>query len=184
LNVLTDEEIVAEITSGGDSQKFGMLYDRYSNKVYRKCISFTDDSAIAKDLSHDIFLKVFLNLSKFKGNSKFSTWLYSITYNQCVDFVKKRDKIKTQDVEEEHVISESIDELNEKLLLELRVERLKVVLEEMKVENKMLLLMKYQDELSIADIMVITDKKESAIKMALKRAKMEAVKIYKSKFIE
>jgi RNA polymerase sigma factor (sigma-70 family) len=182
LTELTDEEIIASITGGGDPQKFGILYDRYSNKVYRKCISFTDDEAIAKDLTHDVFIKVFLALSKFKGDSKFSTWLYSITYNLCVDFVNKRNRTRTKTIEDEDVITESMDDAHEKILMDLRASRLKMILEEMKVENKMLLLMKYQDGSSITEIMAMTGKKESAVKMAIKRARQEAVNIYENKY--
>jgi len=182
LSELTDEQIIAEVTSGRDPQKFGLLYDRYSDKVYRKCISFSGDSSIAKDLAQDIFLKVFLNLSKFKGTAKFSTWLYSITYNLCIDYVNKKKKRKTQPVEEEHVITETMDDAYEKKLMDLKVDRLKVVLEEVRVESKMLLLMKYQDNSSIAEIMTMTGKKESAVKMALKRAKAEVVTAYENKY--
>ncbi len=182
MSKLTDEEIITIITNGGNPQIFGELYDRYSNKVYRKCISFTSDSALAKDLAHDIFMKVFLSLSKFKGNAKFSTWLYRITYNHCVDYVKKRNRMRFEPIDEELIISESMDDKNEKVLLDLRAERLQEVLELIRAESKMILLMKYQDDSSIADIMEMTGKKESAVKMAIKRAKLEAVTLYNEKF--
>ena len=71
---------------------FGILYDRYAEKVYHKCISFVKDVDLAQDLAHDVFLKTFLNLAKFEGKSKFSTWLYSLTYNFCIDYLRKNNK--------------------------------------------------------------------------------------------
>ena len=71
---------------------FGILYDRYAEKVYHNCISFVKDVDLAQDLAHDVFLKTFLNLAKFEGKSKFSTWLYSLTYNFCIDYLRKNNK--------------------------------------------------------------------------------------------
>lgn len=170
------------IIADANTSSFGVLYDRYSNKVYRKCLSFTNDVATAKDLTHDVFIKVLMNLSKFKGNSKFSTWLYSVTYNYCVDYVNKNNKYGAKQLSEDTEISDSKDDLNEKLLMEIKVDRLQVVLDNMRPENKMILLMKYQDSASIQDIMQATNKKESAVKMAIKRAKEEAAKVYEQHF--
>jgi DNA-directed RNA polymerase specialized sigma24 family protein len=82
---LSNEELVKIIVASNSHDEFGILYDRYSEKVYHKYISFVKDLALAQDLTHDIFLKTFINLSKFNHKSKFSTWLYSITYNVCID---------------------------------------------------------------------------------------------------
>ncbi|MDP4587599.1 MAG: RNA polymerase subunit sigma-70, partial [Flavobacteriales bacterium] len=67
---LTDEEIVKSIVDHKNHDDFGLLYDRYSEKVYHKCISFVKDLDLAQDLAHDVFLKTFLNLSRFNHQSK------------------------------------------------------------------------------------------------------------------
>lgn len=74
--LLTDEDLVSRIAKTNNSILFGVLYDRYSNKVYNKCIGFVKNEEEAKDLTQDIFLKLFIKLSSFKGQSKFSTWRY------------------------------------------------------------------------------------------------------------
>ncbi len=53
-----------------DADRFGVLYDRYTAKVYQKCMGMTQDKELAKDLTHDIFLKAFVNLSKFDHRSQ------------------------------------------------------------------------------------------------------------------
>ncbi|MEM7162852.1 MAG: RNA polymerase sigma factor [Bacteroidota bacterium] len=175
----SDEDIVRKILDSGEHEVFGLLYDRYSDKVYGKCLSFVKNSEIARDLLHDIFLKCFMNLSNFSFRSKFSTWLYSITYNYCVDFIRKKRKEKAIDWDKFPEIADSNEILVEKELLALRAERLKRVLEEVKPEIKMMLLMKYQDNMSIKDIMESTGLGESAIKMRLKRSKEKALEKYK-----
>lgn len=82
---ISDEELVSQIASSSDSQSFAILYDRYSNTVYNKCLSFVKSKEEAQDITHDIFIKLYFKLSSFKGNAKFSTWLYSFTYNFCVN---------------------------------------------------------------------------------------------------
>lgn len=179
-----DEEIVKHIVRTGDHERFGILYDRYSDKVFGKCLSFVKDRDIAKDLLHDIFLKCFINLSNFNFKSQFSTWLYSISYNYCVDFVRKRNRLKVTDWENIPEIKDEVDEINEKELLTIKSERLKNVLEKISPDIKMMLLMKYQDNLSIKDIMEATDLGESAVKMRLKRSKEKALEKYRELYKE
>ena len=61
----SDNELVEKIKKTQDSQLFGILYDRYSNKVYNKCYSFARNETEAKDLTQDIFLRVFLKLDQY-----------------------------------------------------------------------------------------------------------------------
>ena len=163
-------------------EEFGIIYDRYSEKVYHKCISFVGDTGTAQDLMHDIFLKTFINLSKFNHKSKFSTWLYSITYNFCVDYVRKNNKIKKTNEEELVNIPADQDDLNEVELLQIKASRLMKTLDKIDPEDKMILLMKYQDDLSIKEIMTVLEIKESATKMKISRARARALNQYKTMY--
>lgn len=178
----SDEEIVKIVVARQRSDEFGILYDRYSEKVFRKCISFVKDVDQAKDLTHDIFLKTFLNLSKFNFKSKFSTWLYSLTYNYCIDFLRKENRLKTETSDQIADVPDDQDDLNEKELLSIKAQRLIEVLENIPVKEKAILLMKYQDEMSIEDIKGVLNVSESAVKMRLKRAKAKALETYRKMF--
>tara|TARA_B100000809_G_C15125228_1_gene525963 strand:- start:2251 stop:2817 length:567 start_codon:yes stop_codon:yes gene_type:complete len=175
---LSDNEIIDLIISQKKTDYFQHLYLRYSPLVYNKCISLANDKDTAKDLTHDIFLKVFLNLSNFKGDSKFSTWLYSITYNFCIDFLNKERK-QSERTDEIYDITDEEDEVYEKQLLEIKVDKLQQVLDSISIENKSILLMKYQDDCSIKEIQDILNVSESAVKMRIKRAKAKAIDAYK-----
>ena len=165
----SDEELIKAILQEGKTEFFGILYDRYSNKVYRKCLSFFKDEMIAQDMVQDIFLKVFFQLAKFKGRSRFSTWLYAITYNYCVEYYRRNSKYSTVEVEDHHVGAS--DDTEEDEILEYRVGHLKRALEMVAIEDKMILLMKYQDDTSIKEIMEHLKISESAVKMRLARAR-------------
>lgn len=176
---LSDSELVDRVIGTKDSQLFGILYDRYGNKVYNKCYSFVKNTDEAKDLTQDIFLKVFLKLNLF-DNSKaaFSTWLYVLTYNSCTNYVnrdkKKNDNERMEDHEyhltDEEVDIEEIDRLDEGKLMK--------ALDMIPPEDKSLLLLKYQDDASIKDLQKSMGIGASAVKMRLNRAKAKAVKAY------
>lgn len=176
----SDEEIVRKYLSSQNTSYFNILYDRYTNKVYAKCISMLKDEMMAEDAVQDIFMKVLLNLSKFKENSRFSTWLYSITYNFCIDKIRRRKKEREYITAVEDIQNlDGIDDEEDNDILETNVLQMKVVLEKMKATDRAMLLMKYQDDLSIKDMTLILDKSESAVKMSLKRAKEKFRKQYK-----
>jgi len=171
-NKLSDEEIIGLYLKSRNSSYFTMLYSRYSGKVYSKCISLLKDEQLSDDATQDIFLKIYLNLAKFSGKSKFSTWVYSITYNYCIDYIRKKKK-------EKNIFSEDIEKVGDPLT---DVSRLKKVMNVIPPGDKAVLLMKYQDDMSIRDIAEVLSKSESAIKMKIKRAKHKAQSSYKEIF--
>lgn len=175
---LSDEDLVKVIVESKSHDDFGIIYDRYAEKVYHKCISFVKDLDLAQDLTHDIFLKVFVNLSRFSHKSKFSTWLYSLTYNFCIDYLRKNNKVRNETDEALTNIPDNEDDRNEKELLSLRAERLAIVLDLMNPDDKAVLLMKYQDDMSVKDIEDALMISESAVKMRVKRARSKAVELY------
>jgi RNA polymerase sigma factor (sigma-70 family) len=141
------------------------------------------DDEMAEDATQEIFVKILLSLSKFGGRSKFSTWVYSITYNYCIDFIRKGKKEATSTLEEGRLDVED-DSAYDNEIAEVSVSRLQDVLDDMITEDKSILMMKYQDDLSIKDISEVLDKSESAIKMQILRAKERFLKIYKSRYAD
>ncbi len=179
---LTDEQVIERIVASQDPAMVEILYQRYAPKVYRKCISFVKEDDIAENLTHDIFIKVYLNLASFKRRSKFSTWLYSITYNFCIDYLRKAKKqqVYNLDDQKEVVGDADIDSLEDLKGIELK--RLKQLLEKIKPEEKMILLMKYREEMSIKEIQQVFQISESAVKMRIKRAKEKVRNLYETHY--
>lgn len=177
---LTDEALVEAIVKTNDTLLFEVLYDRYATMVYNKCYGFANGVDEAKDLTQDVFLRVFVKLASFKGKSKFSTWLYAFTYNHCVNYVTRNTAKK---IEKQSVSSDSIENIGEDVdstreFESMRVEQLKHVMELISPDEKMILLLKYQDNLSIKELSQALDIGESAVKMRLKRAKEKLVQKY------
>ncbi len=180
INKLPDEDLVKVIVKTNNTLLFEILYDRYATLVYNKCFGFAKDADEAKDLTQDVFLKLFVKLASFKEKSKFSTWLYAFTYNHCVNYVTRNTakKFEKQSVDYKDIENLSYHEENDTSFLDMKVDKLKVALELISPEEKMILLLKYQDFLSIKDIESVLGIGESAVKMRLKRAKDKLKTVY------
>ncbi|MEH6748587.1 MAG: sigma-70 family RNA polymerase sigma factor [Maribacter arcticus] len=175
----TDAELIEHIVTNKDALLFGELYDRYSKLVYNKCLGFAKSNKEAEDLTQDIFLMLYVKLGSFKGTSKFSTWLYSFTYNFCVNYVNRNKERKINDNSVKFDSQEEVPvDVTDNLLLQMQVDKLKKALELIAPEDKTLLLLKYQDGASIKELEDVLEIKSSAIKMRLKRAKAKVVEMY------
>ncbi len=179
INKLSDEALVIEIIKTKDNVLFAELYDRYATVVYNKCLGFVASKVEAEDLTHDIFIKLYMKLHMFKGTSKFSTWFYSFTYNFCVNYVQRSSYKKTEKVQGIEIKENALDEISDQDIFQLKAKKLKKALSEIDPKDKMILLLKYQDELSIKELQVVLEISESAVKMRLKRAKEKVMNMYK-----
>lgn len=175
----TDEVLVEQILKTKNTKLFEVLYDRYCNVVYNKCLSFSKNSAEAQDLAQDVFLRLFVKLGSFKGDSKFSTWLYALTYNYCVNYVNRN---VSKQIEKKAIRFEDMDmefvETSKSSLFALEVDKLRKALEIVNPEDKMILLLKYQDEMPINELSKVLMIGESAVKMRLKRARARVISVY------
>jgi len=106
---LTDEALIARYRAEDGQAQAGQaqaeqylneLFRRHHVKVARWCFSVTGDRESAADLAQEICVKAYQNLSYFKGQSKFSTWLYSITRNHCLNAVRSRASAPQTDSDE------------------------------------------------------------------------------------
>lgn len=174
----TDEELVRLYIETQKNAYFERLYERYCDKVYRKCLAFIKDPVQAEDLTHDIFLKLVIRLGSFKQESKFSTWLYSITYNYCTDYVRspeRRTEVYMDDAWDRLEI-ENDDGLAD--IAEMEARKLREALDKLDPAEQSLLLMKYQDEISIRELAELNGLSESAVKMRLKRTRDKLRRYY------
>ncbi len=173
----SDEKLARLFIETQQNVYFERLYGRYCDKVYRKCLSFTKDASKAEDLTHDIFLKLVVKLGSFKEQAKFSTWLYSITYNHCTDHIRSASHRNEVYRDEGWERIESMDD-NLAEIAEMEAQRLKQALEHMPPDERSLLLLKYQDDVSIREIAEMNGLTESAVKMRLKRSRDRLRKYY------
>lgn len=179
INVHSDEELVKLFMLTQNNSYFEELYERYADKVYRKCLSLIKDPALAEDFTHDIFLKLILKLGSFKEEARFSTWLYSITYNYCMDQLRVNRKRGEISLEEELELED--EDVDVSVLIEEKdadARRLHRAIDHLSTEERSILMMKYLDDLSIKDIASVFKITESAVKMRLLRSRESLRKKY------
>ena len=106
----TDEELVARSRSG-DAESFNLLINRWERPIYALAYRVIGREEDARDVTQETFLRAFRGLAAFKGQAKFSSWLYRIALNLCRDWIrrKKRSPMATlpEDVELEDLASDA-----------------------------------------------------------------------------
>ena len=76
----------------GDREAFGYLVERHKDIVYAVAYRFAMDPDLALDLSQNVFIRAYRGIKSFKGKSSFSTWLYRIAMNTCIDWTRKKSR--------------------------------------------------------------------------------------------
>ena len=178
---LKDEAVIEKILSENKPELFEILYRRYHQKVVDKVFSFLKNRKIAQEFSNDILTNVYEKLPGFRGTSSFSSWVYSITYNYCIDYLRLQKRLHYPDWNKTNVIPEIPDE-SEEDLSGATFENVMAILELVHPEEKALLLMKYQDQLSLKEIAQTLRVSEDAVKMRLKRARTRVYYLYRERY--
>ncbi|MEM5564468.1 RNA polymerase sigma factor [Psychroserpens sp. AS72] len=90
---MTETEFIEELKHKSTAA-YSKLVDDFQQKVFSTCISFVPNREDAEDIAQEVFVEVFNSIKKFKGDSKLSTWIYRITTNKCLEFIRKRNTKK------------------------------------------------------------------------------------------
>ena len=89
-----EREIIDRVLSG-DTEAFEALVLEHQNKVYSLALRMVGNEEDARDMAQEAFIRAFSSLTGFRGDSKFSVWLYRLTSNICIDFLRSRAKKRT-----------------------------------------------------------------------------------------
>lgn len=90
---MSEKDFIEELRNG-TSLAYSKLVDDYQQKVFATCLSFVPNKEDAEDVVQEVFVEVFRSIHKFKENSKLSTWIYKITTNKCLEFIRKKSAKK------------------------------------------------------------------------------------------
>lgn len=185
-DTLTDKELVAAILiekkAALKRQLQEVLYNRYAEKIYFKCLSIVKSKETAKDLAHDIIIKIFTHLNKYSGKSEFYPWVAAVAYNHCITWLNKEKRIKVEDIDGHPsgiIVDDGGEGVAQKVLQEFQLNQLERLFDKIKEVEKIVLLMRYQDGLSVKEIAHILKVGESAVKMRLKRGRDHLAKLLK-----
>lgn len=179
-NFTTDEQLADAFLTNQSTDSFGLLYDRYINKVYKTCLSITKDSCAAQDYTQDIFIKVFDRLDSFRNRSSFSTWLYAITYYYCMDQIRLTRRLPVESLPDD-LTGEAepwMSDPGRPESIELSLLALENAMKHLPPAEIDLLRLKYEQGLSIQALSARFQLSESAVKMRLKRSRDKIQQLY------
>ncbi|WP_461056261.1 RNA polymerase sigma factor [Spirosoma arcticum] len=157
---------------------FENLYEQYVGTVYQKCLSMTKDAEAAQDFTQDIFIKVFHKLDSFENRSSFSTWLYSVAHNYCLDQLKAGKRLSTESLSDKVVNALAQEDPSDPV--ESQLLTLEGVMGSLSAEELTLLRLKYEQGTPVKAIAQRFDLSESAVKMRLKRTRAKLYALYLS----
>lgn len=168
---MTDEQVIAAVLSG-DTEQFSILVQRYQHIVYSICYRYAQNPVDAQDLAQEVFLTTFRRLDSFREQAKFSTWLYRLGVNRCIDFTRKRQRErKWQGGEVQDYMADSAPGPEDEALRSDDARMLNQAIERLPDKYKSVLILYYTQELSYADISQALDIPVKTVETRLYRAR-------------
>ena len=175
-----DEKAIIEKVLAGDSNAFGQLVEAYQDKVYNLALRMCGNADDAFDLSQEAFFRAWRGLSGFQFESAFSTWLFRLTSNVCLDWLRAKKRrptvsLTTLDDEGEETQLDVPDpgKSPEELLLAAEDRSaLTKALNELPVEYRQILTLRAIDDLSYTEIAEVLHLREGTVKSRISRARL------------
>ena len=174
-----EERKVVALAQGGDSYAFERLVIAHQKQVYNLALSMVKNENDAQDLSQDAFLRAYNSLQNFRGDSKFSVWLYRLTSNLCIDFLRKRrrETVVSLSFEDDDGEMEELEIPDERFLPETELERRELReqvakgLNELNAEYRQILVLREINGLSYEEIADTLSLETGTVKSRLFRAR-------------
>ena len=182
---MTDRELTRLILQG-DKEKFRILVEKYQGLIFRTCMGFLHNSEDADDLTQEVFIQVYQSLIYFKGNAAFSTWIYRIAVNACLNKIRKNRKNTAlqrfstlfSNIKNSDFLIPVSDMINPESIL-IRQEYkdwLQAALDSLPDNQKTAIILSKYDDLSQKEIAEILNTTEGAVEALIQRAKKNLYK--------
>jgi len=182
MTTTNDQDLITKILDG-ETNAFTVLVNRYKDLVFSLALKMLKNRDEAEEVSQDAFIKVYKSLSKFKGDSKFSTWIYKVTYNSCLDRLKQYKKNYANVAIDEFTENQikTIDNAFDTMVQQERKQAIKDCLNELPNDDNVLLTLYYFEELSLEEISKIIGITANNVKVKLFRSRKKLASILKEK---
>ncbi|ALC85455.1 MULTISPECIES: RNA polymerase sigma factor [Bacillaceae] len=154
----------------GNKQAYTHIINKYKNLLYATILRMTKNPQIAQDLVQESFIKVYHQLGKYDNKGSFSSWIYRVTINHCMDeFRKKSYQMKQVEIDEERVVDSIHPEVI--LLKKEKSRQLERLISTLPEDERMIILLRYVNELSYEEISELVEVPLSGVRNKLHRAK-------------
>ncbi len=176
---MTEQELI-QAAQTGDQSAFGTLVQQHQTMVYHLALRMVGNAEDAADLTQEVFLSAWRSLGSFQSQAAFSTWLYRLTSNACIDFLRKEKRrsalsLTTEGEEEEGRELEVADQrFSPERELEKKEARRAVRegLAALSPEHRQVLVLREMEGLSYTEMAHLLDLEEGTVKSRLARARL------------
>ena len=171
--IKTDDIYYIEAVRKGNVQAFSFLVEKYQKLVYTLALKLMKKPEAAEEMAQDTFIKAFQKIDSYEGKSKFSTWLYSITYNACISELRKR-RIEFKSLDDRQISEQDEQKMNDyyrETKKEDQEKYLNLALEKLSEDDQVLVTLYYYENQSMEEISLITGLTVSNIKVKIHRAR-------------
>ncbi len=154
---------------------FDELYETYAPKIYTRCLALLKNEEVTKEATQYVFLKAYLHLSTLKNKVNTASLIHALTYHNILDIIKKANKdiaLFSNDIIKKTNLAENI---SDEKILAIEFQSLKSVLDQIPVGDKAVLLMKYQDDMSLDEMSDILECPQISVIQKLESAKRNLV---------
>jgi len=183
----TENDIfIVENVLAGHTQAFASLVDKYKDMVFTLTIGLIRNREEAEEIAQDAFLKAFHALPKFRRKSKFSTWLYRITYNECISRLRKKKPriVSFEDLDNTESGINFIESESDWEEREEQKRELSKVLLKLNESDRTLIMLYYYDGCPVEEISSVISASQSNVKTRLFRIRhklhAELIKVNKN----
>ena len=175
-----DDQSFLELSRKSKDRAFNYLVDAYSSKVFNTCINLIRNREDAEDVTQEVFTAVYLSLDTFGGDSKLSTWIYSIALNKSKEFLRKKTRKKrsgmmtTLEKDDSHIVPTATIEFDHPGVLLENKERTQILFEaiDQLAENQKIAYTMHKIEgMSYSEIAELTELSVSSVESLMFRAK-------------
>ncbi|OUR95599.1 RNA polymerase [Flavobacteriales bacterium 34_180_T64] len=167
----------------GDTNAFSVLVDRYKDLVFTLAIRMLKNREEAEEVSQDTFIKAYKSLAKFKGDSKFSTWIYKVAYHTCLDRIKKNKRaqnvVAIDEFTERHI--KTMDNALNDMVQEEHEQTIQDCIALLPGDDSFLLTLYYFEELSLDEISKIVGITANNVKVKIFRSRKKLATILKER---
>ena len=177
MTVLFENEIIRSVLRGNVND-FEKLVTAYEKNVYNIALRMVGDPEDAADMTQETFIKAYRALSGFRGDSKFSSWLYRIASNVCLDFLRSRSRhpqVSLSTVDEDDRATFELPDMRqnpeEQLMKKLGMEAVRRGLEQLPEQQRQILVLRELGGLSYAELARILGIEEGTVKSRIFRAR-------------
>lgn len=168
-----DDQHYINLVLRGDTNAFTVLVNQYKVMVFSLALKMLKSREEAEEIAQDSFIKAYRSLAKYKGEARFSTWLYTITYNTCLDRIRKNKReqpVVAIDEYTENRLS-AMDNTLSSLEAKERKQMIQDCLLLLPVEDSFLLTLFYFEEQSVKEIARIMGTNSNHVKIKLYRSR-------------